>query len=266
MKQKMSFILALLSVVTLTTFVMCANKTKQSEAASTEAPAPETADTAMNTLTETEQAEGWELLFDGKTLNGWRKYGAQTIGVSWKVDDGAIYLDAQQDPKGGWQAADGGDITTDGVYGDFELRLEWKIDSCGNSGIIYRSVESDKYQYAWQTGPEMQVLDNACHPDAKILKHRAGDLYDVVSCSQETVKPAGEWNEVRLVAQGNHVEHWLNGVKVVDVEMGNDAWKKLLKQSKWKEHPDFSTAKEGHIVLQDHGNKVWYRNIKIKRL
>ncbi len=221
---------------------------------------------ALNTLTGEEQEAGWELLFDGTTLNGWRNFGKQGIGSSWKVQDDAIYLDAQKDPNGGWQAADGGDITTDGVYADFELQIEWKIAPCGNSGIIYRSVESDKYQYAWQTGPEMQVLDNECHPDAKIEKHRAGDLYDLVAVSEETVKPVGEWNAVRLVVQGSRVEHWLNGVKVVDIEMGTDQWRKMLANSKWKDFPDFSTAREGHIVLQDHGDPVWFRNIKIRRI
>lgn len=266
MKQKTPFITTLLGAAALALFTMCGNSAPSQEQQQAEEPAAETQTPEMNTLTEAEKAEGWELLFDGNSLENWRKYGGESIGSSWKVQDGAIYLDAQKDPKGGWQTPDGGDITTDGVYGDFELQLEWKIDSCGNSGVIYRAVESDKYNYAWQTGPEMQVLDNACHPDAKIVKHRAGDFYDVVSSRPENVKPAGEWNSIRIIAKGNHVEHWQNGEKVVEVEMGTDEWKKLLKNSKWKDHPDFSTAKEGHIVLQDHGNKVWFRNIKIKKL
>jgi len=210
-------------------------------------------------LAASEQKAGFKKLFDGKTLNGWRNYRKQTTGDKWIVEDGAIKFD----PKKG---TTGGDLITKEEYADFDLRLEWKVAPCANSGIIYRSVESDKYNSPWQTGPEYQVLDNNCHPDAKIEKHKAGDFYDVVASKYIVVKPVGEWNKTRIVVKGNHVEHWLNGRKVVDTEMGTDEWKKLLAASKWKDHPDFSTAKKGHIVLQDHGDVVWFKNIRIKEL
>jgi len=144
--------------------------------------------------------------------------------------------------------------------------LDWKIGPCGNSGIIYNIVEDTKnYQYVWQTGPEMQVLDNTCHPDSRIIKHRAGDLYDLISCSYETVKPAGQWNHVRLVSRNGKVEHWLNNRKLVEVQMFNDAWWKLIAGSKFKEMPAFGRSKKGKIAFQDHGDPVWYKNIKVRK-
>jgi cytochrome c len=218
---------------------------------------------APNTLTAAEQAAGWKLLFDGKALNGWHTYGKNATGKSWIVQDGAIHLNVGPNH----QAADGGDILTAGEYANYELKLEWKVAPCGNSGIIYNIKEDPaKYQYGWETGPEMQVLDNTCHPDARIEKHRAGDLYDLISCRTETVRPAGQWNAVRLVNRNGKVEHWLNGRKVVEVDMTGEDWAALIAGSKFKDMPDFGKATQGKIALQDHGDKVWYRNIKIRTL
>lgn len=219
-----------------------------------------------NMLTEEEKAGGWKLLFDGKTTAGWRNFKKETIGASWIVENGTLMLNAQRKDDGGWQAADGGDIITDGIYENYEFNLEWKIAACGNSGIMYNVVEEDKYDYVWLTGPEMQVLDNSCHPDAKIDKHRAGDLYDMIACDYVTVKPAGSWNKVRIIIKDGKVEHWLNGRKVVAFEMFNEAWTEMIANSKFKDMPDFGKARKGHISLQDHGDRVWYRNIKIKEL
>ncbi len=228
----------------------------------TTAPTP----TPNNTLSDSEKAAGWQLLFDGKTTNGWRNFNKKTIGSSWVIDNGALHLKAEKSPDGHWQAPDGGDIITDGEYENYELSLEWKISACGNSGIIYNVIESDKYEFVWQTGPEMQVLDNSCHPDAKIVKHRAGDLYDLIESKYVTVKPAGQWNHARLIVNNGHLEHWLNGRKVVETEMWTDGWKNMIAGSKFKDMEGFGTAKKGHISLQDHGDRVWYRNIKIKDL
>ncbi len=219
-----------------------------------------------NTLTEAESAVGWKLLFDGKTLDGWRNYGKQTIGSDWVIDNGAIHLNATKHPDGHWQTKDGGDIITDGEYENFELNLEWKIAPCGNSGIIFNVVESEDYEFVWHTGPEMQVLDNTCNPDAMIPTHRAGDLYDMIECKYVTVNPANEWNRTRLISRDGNMEHWLNGRLVVSYQMHTDEWKQMIANSKFKDMPAFGTAKKGHISLQDHGDRVWYRNIKIKEL
>ncbi|MEY3053190.1 MAG: hypothetical protein RLY31_2975 [Bacteroidota bacterium] len=221
---------------------------------------------ANNTLTEREKALGWELLFDGRSLAGWHAYGKNGIGKDWVVQDEAIHLDVSARNKEGWQSEDGGDIVTEGSFANYELRLEWKIAPCGNSGIIYNVTEdADKYAYGWQTGPEMQVLDNTCHPDAMIEKHRAGDLYDLIACGYETVRPAGQWNQVRLVNRNGQVEHWLNGRKLVEVDMTGSVWRDLVAGSKFKDMPDFGKATAGKLMLQDHGDKVWFRNIKLRK-
>ena len=223
--------------------------------------------TGDNELSAREKAEGWQLLFDGKTLDGWHNYGKTTAGAAWIVDEGAIHLLTKPKADGEWQQRDGGDILTASEYADFELQLDWKIGPCGNSGIIYNVVEDPaKYEYVWQTGPEMQVLDNACHPDARIVKHRAGDLYDLISCKYETVKPAGHWNHVRLVSKGGKVEHWLNNRKVVAYDRKAPYWAELIAGSKFKDMPGFGKSGKGRISLQDHGDPVWYKNIKIRKL
>lgn len=221
---------------------------------------------ADNTLTAAEKNAGWQLLFDGKSLAGWRNFKKKTVGKGWVINDNAIHLDAKPNKDGHWQVADGGDIITDKSYENYEFSVRWKINNCGNSGIIFNVVESDKYDYVWQTGPEMQVLDNTCHPDSKFITHRAGDLYDMMECKYPTVKPAGEWNEARIKNLDGKVDFWLNGYKVVSFTMHDDQWKKMVAGSKFKDMPDFGLAKGGHISLQDHGDMVWFKNIKIKEL
>lgn len=217
--------------------------------------------TAQYTLTKKEEKEGWKLLFDGKTTKGWRNFNSNDLGAGWKVEDGTLSLD-----KSVTQREERGDIITHEEYENYELSLEWKIDSCGNSGIIFNVVEDPKYRATYFTGPEMQVLDNTCHPDAKIEKHRAGDLYDLIKCKKETVRPAGQWNQARIVSNKSKYEFWLNGTKVVEFTMHTPEWDALVAASKFKTMPDFGKATKGHIALQDHGDKVWYRNIKIKVL
>lgn len=249
-------------------FASCKDNGTQQTSSAEKATVASPAVTAQNTLTPEEAREGWKLLFDGKSLAGWRNYKKQTIGKGWIVDSAqqAIYLNVSKLVDGHWQAEDGGDILTADAYENYELQIEWRIDTCGNSGVIYNVVEDPKADYVWHTGPEMQVLDNKCHPDAKIIKHRAGDLYDMISCSKETVRPALEWNQAKLIQNKGKVEHWLNGEKVVEYDMNTPAWKEMIAKSKFKDMPLFGKSMKGHLALQDHGNKVWYRNIKIKQL
>ena len=218
-----------------------------------------------NRLTREERKEGWELMFDGLTTRGWHKYGGKVVGSAWKVADGSLYLDTET--KENWQVKGGGDIMSDKQYDDFHLKLEWKIAPNGNSGImIYAQEDTTKYRWPWETAPEMQVLDNQGHPDAKIYKHRAGDLYDLIAAKPETVRTPGEWNQVEIKCLNGDLQFWLNGANVVSTTLWDENWKKLVAGSKFAKMPDFGKFKKGHIALQDHGDMIWYRNIKIRRL
>lgn len=218
-----------------------------------------------NKLTSSEKNDGWKLLFDGKTTKGWHKYGNSPVGSAWKVRDGYLYLDTTA--KENWQIKDGGDIVSDEEYENFDLLYEWNIAKNGNSGVIfYINEDKSKYNWPWETGPEMQVLDNNGHPDAKIIKHRAGDLYDLISVSKENVRPPGEWNTAEIKCVDGKLDLFLNGEKVVSTTMWDAAWKKMVAGSKFKNMSGFGTYRKGRIGLQDHGNEVQFRNIKIKRL
>lgn len=204
------------------------------------------------------QTTDWISLFDGSSKTGWHVYNHTSDGSAWIIDDGAIHLDPSRSGRG--------DLVTDEEFENFELELEWKIDSCGNSGIMFNVVESPEYQYTFLTGPEMQVLDNACHPDSQYEKHRAGDLYDLIASSANVVKPAGEWNKVRIISNNGQVEFWLNDVNVVKFTMHTPEWDAMVAASKFKDMPAFGKARKGRIAIQDHDDKVWYRNIRIRKL
>jgi hypothetical protein len=219
---------------------------------------------APNTLTEAEKKDGWKLLFDGKTTAGWHTFGKTEVGSAWKVSDDAIALDASQ--KSSYQSKGGGDVVTDAEYENFDLKIDWKISKNGNSGILFDVKESPEYTETWYTGPEMQVLDNEGHEDGKIKRHRAGDLYDLISSSTEPVKPVGEWNQAEIRLNKGKLNLYLNGVPIVTTTMWDDNWRSLVKGSKFIKMPDFAKYKSGRIALQDHGCDVWFRNIKIKTL
>jgi hypothetical protein len=207
----------------------------------------------QSVLTSEERAAGWRALFDGKTAAGWRGYKQREMPRGWQVVDGALT-----------RVGEGGDIITTDQFEDFELALEWKVAPGGNSGIFYRVTEDGDRSY--HSGPEMQVLDDARHRDGGSRLTSAGSLYGLYAAPAGVVKPAGEWNAVRIVVNGSHVEHWLNGVKVVEAEIGSPDWEKRVGESKFKEWPTYGRAQRGHIALQDHGDWVAYRNIKIKVL
>ncbi len=208
---------------------------------------------AAPSLTPEEAAAGWRLLFDG-TLDGWRGYRRDDVPAGWSVQDGTLAFDPGRD--GG-----GGDLITVDQFADFELAFEWKIGPGGNSGLFFRLTEEERAPY-W-TGPEMQVLDNAGHADGRNPETSAGANYGLHAPSRDTTKPAGEWNQARVVAHGTRVEHWLNGERVVAYELWTEEWRALVAATKFAEWPGYGMAESGHIGLQDHGDPVWYRNIKL---
>jgi type 1 glutamine amidotransferase len=209
-----------------------------------------------NTLTDAEKAAGWTLLFDGTATKGLKGYKQDKMpDKGWAVTDGTL-----RHAAGGG----GGDLSTTKEYGDFEFCCDWKATPGANSGIIYRVIESP--EYTWQTGREMQILDNDKHADGKKPKTRAGTMYDLFATSAEVCRPAGEWNHACVVCKGTHLEHWLNGIKVVDVDTTSDEYKKALAASKFKDMTGFGTSLKGHICLQDHGDEVWFRDIKVREL
>ena len=220
---------------------------------------------ALLALTQVNAQEKWTSLFDGKTTTGWHSYGEKTAGAAWIIDNGIISLDptAIKNGKGG------GDLVTDESFNDFHLQLESKISKNGNSGIIFFVQENpEKYSHSFHTGPEMQVLDNEGHPDGKIISHRAGNLYDLIVGDESGAKPAEEWNQVDIIVNKGVLIMKLNGVTTVNTHLGDDSWKELIRKSKFSkgESPDFGKVFSGHISLQDHGDQVWYRNIRIQKL
>jgi Domain of Unknown Function (DUF1080) len=210
-------------------------------------------------------ASGWTNLFNGESTAGWHRYGSPTAGTAWKVEDHVLYIDAVA--KDGWQTKNGGDLVTDEEYQNFDLELEWKISKGGNTGIILFVHEDPvKYKYSFETGPEVQILDNEEHPDGKIIKHRTGDLYDLIACNKETVKPVGEWNRTEIKSLNGQLDLYLNGEKVISTMMWDDNWKRMIANSRFKTMPGFGIYNKGHIVLQDHSFPASFRNIRIRRL
>ena len=211
------------------------------------------AQSAMNTLTAEEKAAGWRLLFDGKTTNGWRAYGADTMPSGWQAVDGALT-----------RVSRAADIITKEQFGDFEVTLDWKLEKGGNSGLFYRAVEG--LEWIYHGAPEYQILDDAGHRDGQNPLTSAGANYGLNAAPRGIVKPAGEWNTARVLAKGTHVEHWLNGQKTAEYEQGSAEWAKLVSESKFKAWPQYGKAMRGHIGLQEHGGRVQFRNIKIREL
>ncbi len=209
-----------------------------------------------NRLSATEKAQGFQLLFDGKSATHWRGYRLKEFPKKgWLVEDGTLHH-----KKGGG----GGDLITRRSFKDFELKLEWRIAPHGNSGIMYLVTEEEPTP--WMTGPEMQVLDNAAYHGGKNTWTSAGALYALIACREDVARPALAWNQIRIIKKGDHVEHWFNGVQVLSYELGSKRINRLIQESKFGKMPKFAKAREGHISLQDHGDEVWYRGIKIREL
>ena len=197
--------------------------------------------------------DSWEQLLGNNYLEFWRGYKDEAWPQGWGVVYGVLN-----------RAEGGGDLMTVATYADFVLKLEWKISPGGNSGIMYRVSTGDDAPYF--SGPEYQVLDNREHHDGQQASTSAGSLYGLYAPECDVVRPAGQWNTTCIVVCGNHVEHWLNGRKIIDCEIGSDDWNERMKNSKFAKWSQFAKNREGHIVLQDHGDQVWYRNIRIRRL
>lgn len=198
----------------------------------------------------------WRSLFDGKTTHGWRGYLRPDAGGNWIVEDGALTC-----------LGKGIDIITEEQFDNFELTLEWRISKGGNSGIFYHVVEDKKYKTPFETGPEYQLIDDVGFPEKLEPWQRAGADYAMYPASaRKKLKPVGEWNTARIVFRRGHVEHWLNGVKIVEFEAWKEDWQKKKTSGKWKDYPDYGMARKGHIGLQDHESRVWFRNLKIKLL
>jgi hypothetical protein len=259
----------------------CGQKSESSQAVATDLDTAATAENTgmvansaqtMNVLTEAEKNEGWKLLFDGKTTDGWRgAYKESFPDTGWVVQDGLLSVLA----SGGAESRHGGDIVSADEYDNFDLSFEFMLTEGANSGVKYFVVEHQPKPAGSAFGLEFQVLDDAKHPDAKMGKNgnrTVGSLYDLIpAATDKQVNPIGEWNQGRVLVQGNHVEHWLNGKKVVEYERGSKEFRDLVAQSKYaasdyNKHGRFGEAPKGRILIQDHGDKVSYRNIKIKPL
>ena len=223
-------------------------------------------DKKMNMLTKKEKKEGWVLMFDGKTTDGWRGYNLTAFPEKgWVIEEGTLKVIGSS--KG--EAGGGGDLLYDKKFRNFELSLEWKVSEGGNSGIFYLAQEIPG-EPVWKSAPEMQILDNEKHPDAKLGvdgNRAAGSLYDLIPGDLQAVKPAGEWNKVKILVYKGTVVHYVNGKQVLEYHLWTEDWKKMVLNSKFKDYDAFlNTAEEGYIVLQDHGDDVWFRNIKIKEM
>jgi len=214
-----------------------------------------------NTLTDAEKRAGWRLLFNGKTTSGWRGYKMDKMPPGWKVIDGALVR--VSGGAGGKGAGGGDDIITVDEFADFELVLDWRImDKAGNSGVILRAAEDAVT--SWHTGPEYQLLDNAAYP-GRSVKELAGACYDLYAPAKDASRPQGQWNALRVVADGRHIEHWLNGTKLLEYELGSDDWKARVAQSKFKDMKHFQDPPlKVHVCLQDHTERLEFRDIKIR--
>lgn len=204
------------------------------------------------------QSKKWISLFDGKTLKGWRTYQHKPSG-SWLVSDGVLYCKGNK--EGNQQHAD---LITEEEFGNFELSIEWKIASGANSGIIYRANE--KYGASYESGPEYQLIDDSGYPGKLEDYQKTGANYAMDAPVINATKPAGEWNETRIIVNKGHVEHWLNGKKVVEYELWSDSWKAHKAAGKWKDKEGYGMSEAGHIALQDHGGEAWFKHIRIRKL
>ena len=208
---------------------------------------------AVNSLTAAEKAAGWQLLFDGVTTAGWRGFRKTDMPAGWTVEAGVLT-----------RSAAATDIVTVAEFDNFELFFDWMVTPGANSGVFGRATEASTS--VWHSTPEYQILDNLGHEDGKLPETTAGSAYALYAPVKDVTRPVGQWNQGRIIMKGAHVEHWLNGVRIVTYELGSPDFTARVAASKFKAYPQFGKAPRGHIVLQDHGDRVAYRNIKIRPL
>lgn len=253
--------------------VLLASITLAGGCASAPGPALDAGAVGANTqLTSSERAAGWRLLFDGQSLSGWRGLGHPGVPTGhWTVENGAIkkIASGKVPLKPDGQPVNGGDLMTEATFGDFELSWEWKMTLGGNSGLKYNVSEQLSMTMSKHAalGFEYQMIDDDRHPDGKLPTHRSSALYDLITPSEgKRLNPAGEWNRSGVIFRGSHGEHWLNGVKVVEYDLESSSFKAALAASKYKSIPWFAARRTGHIILQDHTDEVYFRNLKIREL
>jgi len=223
----------------------------------------QTGDTAQTDADSTEVTteDEWISLFDGESLAGWHSYNKTEPVDNWIIEDGALVC------LGAAEHDTGGDIVTDREFDNFELVWDWKLEGGSNSGVMYHVVEDPKYKGPYETGPEYQMIDDEGWPGELEEWQKTGADYAMnLANDKKKVKPIGEWNNSKIVYDNGHVEHWLNGEKIVEFEVGTDEWNKEKEEGKWKDFPDYASVKKGKIALQDHGKKAYFKNIKIKEL
>ncbi len=209
-----------------------------------------------NELNDAEKKAGWKLLFDGKSTNGWHAY-KNSVNDSWQVVNGELYCKKDGVKKRA-------DLITADEYASFELQFDWKLTKGANSGLLYHVQETHEGSY--ETWPEYQLIDDWTFPEKLEEWQKSGADYAMHPPSKIMSKPAGQYNHTRIMVNGNHVQHWLNGVKVADFFAWTPEWEKLKKEGKWKDYPDYGNARSGYIALQDHGGGIWFKNIKIRKL
>jgi len=215
-----------------------------------------------NALSEPEAKQQWQLLFDGKSLNGWQGFQRKTIPATWHVADGSLSVTKWHE---GDPMDERGDVRTAAEFGNFELRLQWAATPNSNSGIFFLAREGVA-ESIFEGAPELQILDDAHHEDGELPSHRAGGLYDLYAPRCNALRPIGQYNDVRLVVKQGHVEHWLNGYRVLEYQLGTPQWRRQVANSKFKDMPQFGVARSGFIALQDHGDVIRFRNIRVRSL
>jgi hypothetical protein len=245
----------LASVLVASASASCATSgTSADTSAAATAASPSSAAAGQNTLTAAEQAAGWRLLFDGTTTTGWRGYKSAAMPNGWHVENGLLTKDSSVE-----------DIVTREQFGDFEFAMDWRIEAGGNAGIFYRATE--EYEHIYWSAPEYQLLDDPNAPDGKNRLTSTGAAYGLYAPPAGIVRPAGEWNSTRIIARGAHVEHWLNGQKVVQYELWSPDWEAKVKASKFRDWPNYGRSKSGYLAIQgDHNGMLALRNVKIRTL